>query len=299
MTEQLDCHAIEPKLSAWVDGQLTERQADLVRTHLAQCPGCWGELQALETVRQRLSTLKTPAGASPAGLTAAVRALPAWLVRLAVVRRWIAGGAAMAGVVAAVAFALYVSEPLPATLVAGTTQDTKPLAAGTTLIANDGEMIRLALDGGGTIQLQGPGSLIVRRAEEGRIQKDQRLALNLPSGMVTIQFGSRAPAHDIQLMTPQASVHLTGTWVVVQATPLTTEVDVLDGRAQVQNLATAETARLGVGQVAKIEAGEMEIGRIPMEEWLSRKGLTSSQRSAPEDAPSTEAPHRHLSFEHR
>jgi len=45
-----DCDAIQPELSAYVDGELTPRQREVVEAHLASCPRCQQVLAQLKTL---------------------------------------------------------------------------------------------------------------------------------------------------------------------------------------------------------------------------------------------------------
>lgn len=280
----MDCQAVEPHLSAWLDGQLEPELAPQVRDHLAACPGCWGELQALETVGTRLNILKqTVAEPPPAGLLAGVKALPAWLVGLAVVRRWLVagGGVAMAGLLLlAVA---HWSSPLSATLgAAGRTASTL-LTPGSTLVAQAGQTVTMTLAGEGTFHLQGPGALVVRQAALGRLAQDERLTVELASGQLAVRFPPKGPAHDVRVLTTQAQIRLTGTWVVIQANPVATQVAVVEGQAHIRNRSTRETLMMHPGQMVQIQAGWLQVGSLPLADWLARKGV-AAEPSAPQAA---------------
>lgn len=290
----MDCRAVETQLSAWTDGQLDAGRATEVRDHLVQCPSCWGEFQALEAVHNRLATLKmTPVPESPPGLTAVVRALPTWLVRVAVARRWLAPGMVAACVAFGVVGLFSWSKPLPATLSLREIRQTQTLTPGTTLMARLGETVTVTLPPGeGKLQLHGPGSLIVHRASQGALRQDQRLNLELPSGRLTVRFGTRMPAHRLMITTPQALVRLAGTWVLLQAGPAATSVVVMEGEAQVRNRATGQAVKVIPGQMVTIQAGWLTVQMVPVEEWLKRKGVAatpseseSAQPTAPASAP--------------
>lgn len=290
---QLDCGQVEPKLSAWIDGQLDDAQAEQVRDHLVQCPGCWGELQALEIVSNRLAALKAaPVAAPPAGLTAAVRALPTWLVLLAVARHWLAAGGGLALVGVACVAILQWSTPLPAMLSVRQRQETRMLTPGTTVWAKPGEPVTITLTpGDGTLQLHGPGALVIRQAQVGRVQHDQRLAVELTAGALAVRFGPRAMSHALTVTTPQAMIRVTGTWVMIQATPVATQVVVMDGAALVQNRATGRTLHAIPGQVVAVQAGWMTVRQVPTDEWLAQKGVAASG-SEPGSGDLHPTPHR-------
>ena len=282
----MDCHAIEPLLSAWVDGQLPEAEAEPVRTHLAQCPSCWEEFQALEQLGQQFAVLKrAPVGPAPEGLLAGVHALPGWLVGFAVIRRWLLPTSALVLLAIGGLWLLSWSDPLGGTMTTSGLRTTQPLSAGTTLSAQAGETATLAL-GGGTIALQGPGSLIVHQAERGHLRHEQRITLELPQGHATVRFDPTAPVHRVWLLTPQAQLHLTGTWVQLSTTPSTTQVCVFDGTAQLTNLATQEHVSLTAGIMADVQAARTVVRPIPMAEWLSRTGVAGP---APSDAEADDA----------
>ena len=282
------CGRIEPWLSAWLDGQLPETSAQVVREHLAQCPGCWNEFQALEQLRTRLMSLKAnPLESPPEGLLAGVRALPAWLVRLAVIRRWLAlsGGVTVAW--AAAFLLLSWSDPMTATMTARGMSEPQTLSPGRMLVAHPEQTLNLALPhDAGTIELQGPGVLVIRQAVVGHLKHDQRLAMELPSGRATIHFNPGAPAHDVRLTTPHAQIRLTGTWVQISADPTHTNVDVLEGQAVVHQLATSRQMSINAGERLQVGEASVQLLSIPVEEWLTRKGLLGIEGSS---LPSPEA----------
>ncbi len=47
-----------PLLSAWIDGELTEEEADALRTHLDSCPACRRELENLRLMQEELAGLE-------------------------------------------------------------------------------------------------------------------------------------------------------------------------------------------------------------------------------------------------
>lgn len=290
----MNCHAIEPLLSAWVDGQLAEAQAEKVRDHLAQCPSCWEEFQALEQLGQQMAALKAMrVGPAPEGLLAGVHALPGWLVGLAVVRRWLLPTSCLIALAVGGLWLLSWSDPLRGTLLTHGTQATQSLTAGTTLAAPAGETATLAL-AGGTIALQGPGSLIVHQAETGRLRNDERITLELPKGQAIVRFEPNAPVHRVWLITPHAQLHLTGTWVQLSANSEATQVRVFEGTAQLTNLTTHESVSLTAGVMADVQAAKTIVHPIPMEEWLSHTGITGptlpeAEPASPSDQ-STDAP---------
>lgn len=287
----MDCHELEPLLSAWVDGQLPELQGQHVRNHLARCPACWNELQALEQVGAQLTVLKSaevlPA---PEGLLAGVKALPAWLVRLAVLRRWVALAGGVTVTWAAAFLLLCWSDPLTATLTARGSTASQMLSAGMMFTAKASETVDVSLDGGhGVIRLHGPGVLVVREAVVGHVKQNQRLALDLPNGDMTIQFSPQAADHEVRVTTPHAQVRLTGTWVLVSADPATTLIDVLEGSAAVKHRITGQLVELIAGDRAQVQDGHVTIHPIPVEEWLTRKGIVVHDEAATQElSPATQ-----------
>ena len=285
-----DCRTIEPWLSAFVDGQLEEARAAQVREHLADCPRCLEELKALETLGMHLATLKRVEvpDVPTSTLFTGLRALPDWLVGVAILRRWAVAGGGMALVCGLVVLLLRWPQPLPATVTANATQQTiQQLTAGTTLLAKAGDTVALQIPSvGGTLTLHGPGSLIVREAALGRLRQDPRLVVELPSGTLEIRMlATGAPPHDIRVSTPQASLRLTGTWVFVSADPLRTQVAVLEGEATLQSIASRQRLTLTPGQTAQVQAGWVTVGRIPTELWLQYKGLAGPRELASPNTP--------------
>jgi len=61
-----DCVGIRNELSAYIDGELTPDEAERVRSHLAQCPACREEEEALRRVAAAVGEL--PSLAAPPGL---------------------------------------------------------------------------------------------------------------------------------------------------------------------------------------------------------------------------------------
>ena len=284
----MTCRTIAPLLSALVDGQLSEGQAARVREHAGGCVRCGAELEALRTLGGQLASLRqaTVIPASPSGLLAGLQSLPGWMVRLALLRRWFVAGGTLAGSAGLVILLLQWAGPLPATLTARSVQQaTQQLSPGTTLVAKPGETVAVNLPrAGGTITLHGPGGLVVHEAALGKLRQDQRLTLELPSGSLEVHIAPRAPLHTIQLLTPQAHVRLSGTWVLLNASAVSTNVAILEGEAWLRGVATPRAIRLTQGQMAQVKAGWLSVGQIPMEEWLRRKGVI-----APAPAPSQEA----------
>ena len=80
-------HSVE-RLSAFVDGDLPERQAERVRAHVAECAKCRAEVAALESLRQNLASLPAPEPSGDAWLQLAQR-LPAAPSRRRSWRRWV------------------------------------------------------------------------------------------------------------------------------------------------------------------------------------------------------------------
>ena len=284
----MTCRTISPLLSALVDGQLSEGQAARVREHAGGCARCGSELMALRALGSQLASLTqaTVIPASPSGLLAGLQSLPGWVVRLALLRRWFMAGGALAGSAGLVILLLQWAGPLPATLTARSVQHaTQRLSPGTTLVAQPGETVTVNLPrAGGAITLHGPGGLVVHEAALGKLRQDQRLTLELPSGSLDVHIAPRAPLHTIQLLTPQAHIRLSGTWVLLNASAVSTNVMILEGEAWLRGVATPRAIRLKQGQMAQVKAGWLSVGQIPMEEWLRRKGVI-----APTPAPSPAA----------
>ena len=88
--------------------------------------------------------------------------------------------------------------------------------------------------------------------------------------------------------TPQASLRLSGTWVLVTASPIHSQVAVLEGEVLLQSVGTVRSRRLTQGQMAQVQAGWLSVGEIPIEEWLARKGIVPPQ--APPAGPQEPAP---------
>ncbi len=288
-----DCRAIEPWLSAFVDGQLEEAKAARVREHLADCSRCLGELKSLETIGTHLAALKaTPVEAPSPSIFLGLRALPDWLVGVAILRRWVMAGSGLAAVVAAGFLLVRWPQPLPATVTANTTQQTtQQLTAGTTLLAKAGETVELNIpSAGGALKLHGPGSLIVREAALGRLLHDPRLFVELPSGTLEIRLSAKTAPHDVRVATPQADLRLTGTWVFVSADPLRTQVAVLEGEAKLQSVASRQRLTLTPGQTAQVQAGWVSVGQIPMELWLQYKGLAGQPQASVSAPPTSPTP---------
>lgn len=210
-----------------------------------------------------------------------VRNLPGWLVRLALIRRWLTGAAGLAACAGLVMLALRWSGPLPATLTSNDTRQATPqLTAGTTLMARPGETVSVTLpEDGGTLTLTGPGAMVIRDAALGKVRKDQRLTVELTSGQLEIKANPGIP-HDIRLLTPQAAIRLAGTWVLMSATTSITQVAVLDGEIWLKGVAAPRAVLLKPGQAAQVKAGWMSVTEIPLEEWLVRKGLINATPKA-------------------
>lgn len=286
----MTCRTVAPLLSAFMDGQLAQEPLAQVREHLAQCARCATDLRALEQVGGQLASLKQAilSAASPPGLLTGIRNLPEWVVRLAVIRVWLINLAGLAVCVGLAALLLRWSEPLPATLSATSAKHTtQTLTAGTTLMAREGESVSVTLPNqGGALTLHGPGAMVVQKAALGRVRQDQRLTLELPNGRLEVKINPGAPAHDIRLLTPQAMVRLSGTWVLLSANTASTQVAVLEGEAWLKGVATPRAVLLKPGQMAQVKAGWMNVSQIPLEEWLARKGLINSpQTPAAQPAP--------------
>ena len=217
----------------------------------------------LGQVSKEMELLKSvKVGEVPPGLLASVGAMPGWFLFLAVARQWLLPAVTVGGALATVALLLHLSNPLPATLAQrgigeqARVQSVRDLSAGTTLLAKPGQTLELQVAGGrGKVELEGPGALVVRKASVGKFQGDHRIRLDMPGGSVRIRFEPGAPPHSLLLTTPQAMIGLTGTDVLVQATPVTTLLRVMEGRATVSNLATGERLVVTAGGGVEIQAG--------------------------------------------
>ena len=55
MENSENCSAFKEKLSALLDGELTAREQEAVRKHLAECPACSAELEQMERTRELMS----------------------------------------------------------------------------------------------------------------------------------------------------------------------------------------------------------------------------------------------------
>jgi hypothetical protein len=71
------CSEITLKLSAYIDGELTPADRAAVKEHLAQCPGCTGELSRLSAIDAGINRLPeiTPNPFFTARVSAAARAM--------------------------------------------------------------------------------------------------------------------------------------------------------------------------------------------------------------------------------
>lgn len=222
-------------------------------------------------VSKDLELLKSvKVGEVPPGLLASISAMPGWFLFLAVARQWLVPAGTAAGALATVALLLHVSNPLPATLAQrgigepARVQSVRDLSAGTTLMAQPGQTLELQVAGGrGKVQLEGPGALVVREASVGKFRGDHRIRLDMPSGSVRIRFGPNAPPHSLLLTTPQAMIRLTGTDVLVRATPLTTVLQVFEGRATFSNLSTGERVVVTAGRSLEVQAGWLKTIAVP------------------------------------
>ncbi len=56
-----DCAVVQAELGAFVDAELSQEQSRSIEHHLAGCPVCRGEAQALRMVRQAVQQLPRPA----------------------------------------------------------------------------------------------------------------------------------------------------------------------------------------------------------------------------------------------
>lgn len=277
----MNCRTVAPLLSAFLDGQLAQEQLAHVREHLGQCARCARDLQTLQQVGGQLSSLKQAilSAGSPPGLLTGIRNMPEWVIRLAVIRRWLISAGGLMICVGLVWLSLRWSGPLPATLTANAAKEITPqLTAGTTLMAREGESVSIALPKqGGKLTLRGPGAMVVKEAALGKVRHDQRLRLELPNGQLDVNIAPGGPSHDIRVLTPQATIRLAGTWVLLSANTASTQVAVLEGEAWLKGVATPRAVRLKPGQMAQVKAGWMSVTQIPLEEWLKRKGLINGQ----------------------
>jgi len=171
------------------------------------------------------------------------------------------------------------------------------LTPGTTFLARAGEQVDLDLAGShGALQLIGPGALVVREAQIGRLRGDHRFKLDLPSGMLKVQFGPEAPAHTLRITTPQALIRLVGTKVQIQATPVVTVVEVFEGTAHVLNYASDEKVTAITGEQVQVQAGRLQVSSIQSGSRAEQKraGQDQAQRQEekepPQAQPSKKAP---------
>ncbi|MDO8730737.1 MAG: FecR domain-containing protein [Candidatus Omnitrophota bacterium] len=236
------------------------------------------EQEDLQRVDRAMALLRDqPVGELPAGSLAAVRGMPRWFVAMAVLRG--RAPALLAVVLAAgvLISGFRLSSPLPATLRSEGSTAQYDLTAGTTLLARMGETVEMSLaPKDAVVRLEGPGALVVRRAERGRWNEECRLELDLPSGSAWIRFGPTAPPHRLIVTTPQATIRITGTQVRIQATPLTTRVEVAEGTAEIYSVNTRGSQRLTAGQAAEVTAGWMKAGSTPSPfVWYEQEGSGS------------------------
>ena len=63
----MDCKDINKRLTAWVDGGLPEHESKIINAHLAKCPVCRSESQAIRRISEALDGL--PAMNAPAGFS--------------------------------------------------------------------------------------------------------------------------------------------------------------------------------------------------------------------------------------
>ena len=224
------------------------------------------EQEDLQRVDRAMALLREqPAGEFPAGCLSAVRGMPRWFIAMAVLRG--RAPALLAVVLAAgvLTAGFRLSNPLPATLRSEGSTARYDLTAGTTLLARQGETVEMSLaPKDAVVLLEGPGALIVRRAEQGRWNKERRLDLDLPSGSAWIRFGPAASPHRLIVTTPQATIRITGTQVRIQATPLTTRLEVKEGFAEIYSVDARQSRRLSAGQAAEVTAGWMKTGGAPV-----------------------------------
>jgi hypothetical protein len=249
---------------------------------------------ALASVPDHLAVLKTlPIPPVPADLLARVQALPAWRVWVAVWRRWLAvgGGCAVAGLVLVLLLPsplLRVSAPEPRGLAI------LPAASDTTLTAQAGQTLAVPLPiGQGAMQLHGPGTVIVSQTVMERLRTTSAVQVTLPEGILSLQVDPAGLPHDLWLMTPQAMIHVTGTWLELTATPAQTTLTLLEGAVRLEHRLTGQEVEVTPGQQVRVDATSLTVQLIPMEAWLDRKGLIpvsephgSSATSHPEPAPS-------------
>lgn len=114
--EARQCARTSELLSAWVDGELSDKQGALVSAHLGECEDCAAEaesLRVLASVAESIEPIEPPASLR-ARIAAAIvsepshRGILAWLREAVTIGsfRW-AGGAAAAGLTALVAISMF------------------------------------------------------------------------------------------------------------------------------------------------------------------------------------------------
>lgn len=104
----MNCSAVEPRLSAYLDGELCGTDSLAVRDHLAVCPRCAEELEALRMTKLLLTSVRTPQPvSSPETLLRQIR-----LADREVSRKWAIGLMAASAVCAGLfAFAVFRKPP--------------------------------------------------------------------------------------------------------------------------------------------------------------------------------------------
>jgi mycothiol system anti-sigma-R factor len=68
----MECEEVRPRLDAYIDGELAERERALLRDHLAHCADCGPEAAALERLREQIRR-SVPVHRAPEALRSQVR----------------------------------------------------------------------------------------------------------------------------------------------------------------------------------------------------------------------------------
>lgn len=106
----MSCDELRPLLAGLLDGELEPAEEDVVRAHLAGCPGCAHELEAQREVALRVRAAAGPPGPSPEAWRELERALAGQLAAEAPPRsapRWLRPALTLAALAASIAAALW------------------------------------------------------------------------------------------------------------------------------------------------------------------------------------------------
>jgi anti-sigma factor RsiW len=60
MANMLDCREVVARLGPFLDAELPSQDARLIEAHVEECPGCRGELQALQALSASLEAVVAP-----------------------------------------------------------------------------------------------------------------------------------------------------------------------------------------------------------------------------------------------